>query len=148
MKFTSYFATLATILALATVVCADEIHSCGEESDLMVYTAKDVKQDKIVLGEKACVSIKGILKMPLEKGTTAIITASLGLLTLYDATLQICEGVSCPISPGQQTIKICFETPSDGMSDVTVDLNFKVRDQNSKQVICLYGKATTHSRKH
>ncbi|KAG0246002.1 hypothetical protein B0O80DRAFT_527792 [Mortierella sp. GBAus27b] len=146
MKITSSFATLASILFLATTARADDnINNCdnGEYMEFESFTHTPVKY-----GTDICITVVGNLKVTIDKGSEATITASLGVFTAYDKTVSLCgdKNTHCSVQPGSnKSFRVCFPAPASGPANVKVDVNFKAKNQDGKQLSCLTGSATTQA---
>ncbi|KAJ5554205.1 hypothetical protein N7513_004164 [Penicillium frequentans] len=110
MKFSKFSFPIFLASTLATTTSGFEWSSCGLDSDIFQPLKVEISPDPPKSGEPVNITFKGTLSTPIEDGSYTRVTIKMGLIKLYQETIDICggfldgTGLSCPLLPGDLSI--------------------------------------------
>ncbi|KAK3826040.1 MAG: hypothetical protein J3Q66DRAFT_329249 [Benniella sp.] len=137
MKFASYLAVLASVMALGNVVRADGLENCGSEYDLL--TVDSWYNTPPIRGSEICISVKGTLKSAIGNGSILDLRFFSGSTRVFVAVKYL-----SPLETGPQTFEICVPVPPFSVGD-PMGVNFRGLSQEDKIIFCLDGSLTVQS---
>jgi len=121
--------------------------NCGKDSDLFEMKDFSVLPDSPVRGENLTVSVKGVLKKPIEGNESLSLVVKYGPLKLYDKTSNLCDEAAkiesvphCPIEAGELSFEQEVALPDDIPPGAYLIRAAAYSESQQLQIFCVSGK--------